>query len=263
MSFIPKQIETKGSIKLVNNNYEIIMASFTDHVYIKVTNLINYSAYESTIHSYDSTHECVKTLKNLWNIFVKAFEMMNKYEVNILNPNMEALDNEYVILKLLEQHNNIVLTIYYNLAISFEFNITLNKIKFEDSISDLTKVKYELKFKDKQIDELQNKVIELENKLNKIKSEGSINDITKVKYDLSLLVETKEESKDKQIDELQNKLNNVFNYLSKIPVHGHQIDSTVVTLNSTKDIDISGYFNLKKLIVESYNSVSESAEYNT
>ena len=32
------------SIKLVNNNYEIIMASFADHVYIKVTNLINYSS---------------------------------------------------------------------------------------------------------------------------------------------------------------------------------------------------------------------------
>ena len=52
MSFITKQSETNGSllgkqvdkrsIKLVNNNYEIIVASFTDHVYIKITNLINY-----------------------------------------------------------------------------------------------------------------------------------------------------------------------------------------------------------------------------
>ena len=214
MSFIPKQIETKGSVKLVNNNYEIIMASFTDHVYIKVTNLINYSAYESTIHSYDSTHSCVKTLKNLWNIFVKAFEMINKYEVNILNPDMDELYNEYVILKLLEQHNNIVLTIYYNLVISFEFNITLNKIKSEGLIMDITKIKYDFK----QITKLQAKVGGLETK----------------------------------VDELENKLNIVFSCLSKIHVHGHQIDSTVLTLNITKDVDISVYFNLKELITISY-----------
>jgi hypothetical protein len=195
------------SIKLVNNNYEIIVASNTDNLYIKVTNLINYSSYESTILSYDIYIECVKTLKNLWNIIVKAFEMMNKYEVNILNPNIETLDNDYVILKLLEQNNNIVLTIYYNLSISFEFNITLNKIISEDSICDLTKIKYDLKSKDKRIDELQNKV-----------------------------------------DKLENKLNYVLDYLYK-----NKIDSTVIFLNSIKDIDISIYINLNKLIVGSHD----------
>ena len=90
---------------------------------------------------------------------VKAFVIMNKYEVNILNPNIDELDNEYVILKLLEQHNNIVLTVYYNFAISFEFNITLNKIKSEnnDSLFSL----YELV---------------------RVKTESNVSDLTKVKY---------------------------------------------------------------------------------
>ena len=195
------------SIKLVNNNYEIIVASFTDNVYIKITNLINYSSYESTIHSYDSTHECVKTLKNLWNIIVKAFEMMNKYEVNILNPNIDELDNEYVILKLLEQHNNIVLTIYYNLAMIFEFNITLNKIKSEGSIIDITKVKYDLENKDKQITKLQSEVVELKNELNNI----------------------------------FNYLSKIPVYGNQID------STVVTIPHITKEVDISIYFNLKQL----------------
>ena len=146
------------SIKLINNNYEIIVASFADHIYIKTTNLINYSSYESKIYSYDITSECVKTIKNLWNIIVKAFLMIDKYEINILDPQIDKMESEYVVLKLLEQQNNIVLTICYNIALNFEFNITLNKIKSESSICDLTKIKYELESKDKQINELQKKL---------------------------------------------------------------------------------------------------------
>jgi hypothetical protein len=144
MSLPAMQVQTKGSlpamqegsIQLVKNNYEIIVASFVDHVYVKVTNLINYSSYESKIHSYDSTHEYIKTTKDLWNIIKRAFKIIECKNINILKPPNLDKDEDFICLKLSEQNNNIVLTIYYNLVISFEFNITLNKIKSESSIID-------------------------------------------------------------------------------------------------------------------------------
>jgi len=190
------------SIKLINNNYEIIVASFADHIYIKTTNLINYSSYESKIYSYDITSECVKTIQNLWNIIVKAFLMIDKYEINILDPQIDKIVSEYVVLKLLEQQNNIVLTICYNIVLNFEFNITLNKIKSESSICDLTKIKYDLESKDKQINELQKK---LNNDLES--RDKQINELQKkLNNDL--------ESRDKQINELQKKLNSVYDFVS-------------------------------------------------
>ena len=158
------------SLQLINHNYEIIVASFADHIYVKVTNLINYSSFENKIHGYDITSECVKTIKNLWNLFERSFDMINDNEVNILNPDFNTLPDDYIILKLLEQQNNVVLTIYYNIALNFEFNITLNKIKSEDSICDLTSVKYDIKNKDKQIKNLQSKVSKLESEITNIYS---------------------------------------------------------------------------------------------
>ena len=170
MSLPAMQVETKGSIQLVKNNYEIIFASFVDHVYVKVTNLINYSSYESKIHSYDSTHEYIKTTKDLWNIIKRAFKIIECKNINILEPPNLDNDEDFIWLKLLEQHNNVVLTVYYNIAMSFEFNITLNKIKSEGSIIDLTKVKYEMENKDKQIKNLQSKVSKLELEMTNIYS---------------------------------------------------------------------------------------------
>lgn len=39
------------SIKLINNKYGLIMTLFEDHVYIKITNLINYASFESNFYS--------------------------------------------------------------------------------------------------------------------------------------------------------------------------------------------------------------------
>ena len=61
------------SIQLINSNYEFILESFIDHIYIKIINLINYSSYDKYIYSNDINHECIKTLKNLHNIIIKAF----------------------------------------------------------------------------------------------------------------------------------------------------------------------------------------------
>ena len=118
------------SIKLVNNNYELIATLFENYIYIKITNLINYNTFESNIYGYDITHEYVKTIQNLMNVIIKSFHIMNKFNINILDPDIKILNNdEYIVLKLFEQHNNIVLTIYYNMAMEFEFNITLKKIE--------------------------------------------------------------------------------------------------------------------------------------
>ena len=151
---------------LINNNYELIIALFEDHVYIKITNLINYASFESNIYSYDITHENVKTIKNFWNILSKGFQIMDTYNVNILDPDIKIFNGaEYIILKLLEQCDNIVLTIYYNFVMCFDFNVTLKKIKSDNSNCDLTKMKYELERKDKQIKELQKGYAELLNRV--------------------------------------------------------------------------------------------------
>ena len=166
------------SIKLINSNYEFILESFTDHIYIKITNLINYLSYDKYIYSYDINYEwnssalhClvkdlsgrIKTLKNLWNIIVKAFEIVDKYNVNILEPDLTIFENDYIVFKLLEQQNDIVLTVYYNMIINFEFFITLNKVTSDDLIYDLSVIQNDIQYKDKQIFQLQNEVIRMFN----------------------------------------------------------------------------------------------------
>ena len=155
------------SIQLVKNNYEIVVASFVDYIYIKVTNLINYSSYENKIHIYDITSDCVKTIKNLWNIFERLFTIIKDLDIDILNPNFDNIE-DYIVLKLLEHQNNVVLTIYYNIALSFEFTTTLNKIKCESSICDLNKVKCDMDRKDIQIKDLHSKVTQLQTEITNI-----------------------------------------------------------------------------------------------
>ena len=157
------------SIKLINHNYELIVSSFENRIYIKITNLITWTAFESNIYSYDIVYECVRTIENLLNIFVKGFQIMDKFNVDILNPDIKIFNNDdYIVLKLLERHNDIILTIYYNLAMNFKFNINFKKIQDSNSNCNLVKLQSELEYKNKEIIELQIKLNDKDAQLNEL-----------------------------------------------------------------------------------------------
>ena len=73
--------------------------------------------------------------------------MIDKY--NVLEPDLTIFKNDYIVFKLLEQQNDVILTVYYNMTINFEFFITLNKIKSDDLIYDIEKINKSLNCKQK------------------------------------------------------------------------------------------------------------------
>jgi len=185
------------SIKLINHNYELIVASFENQIYVKITNLITWYTFESNIYSYDIINEYVRTIENLFNVFCKCFKFMDKFKIDILNPNIKTFNNndDYIVLKLLEQHDNIILTIYYNLTIRFEFNIELKKIQNSDCKNKvITQLQIKLNNKDIQLNELQNKINVQNDDYNKLQ-----NSLNESQFKLDKL--------QNRLDELQNNSN--------------------------------------------------------
>lgn len=168
------------SIQLVNNNYKIIVNLVEDYLYIKVTNCILLTSYDVEILSYDITSEYIKTIENLWDILKRSFKMMDKLYINILNPafagkrpdikQFNENNDDYIVLKLLENNDNIVLTIYYHIVIKFEYNITLTKMKSDISMHDphgsCIEISDDFDKKNKEIMELSKKLLDHEQKLN-------------------------------------------------------------------------------------------------
>jgi len=212
------------SIKLLNNNYEIIATSFPDHVHIKISNLLTYSTYEYQLNSNDISNERIRNVEDIWYIFVKAFLLIDEYKVNILDPQIGNIGKNYVVLKLFEYSEHINLTIYYNIEFGFEFNVTLKKINCKYSIYNLLdKIKYCLECKEKQIDESQDKTEIITSLLDKIKIDLENQDyqIDKLHDELNLVKILLNEAKmgikwrDIQINELQTKINTFSTFYNK------------------------------------------------
>jgi hypothetical protein len=156
-------------MNLINNNYEITIISHVDHIYLCVKNLISLNYYETIIHSYDLTSLEVRTINELSNIFNRACKYIEEHDINISDPNLclktesefEKTNNDYIVFKLLEQSDAIILTVYYNIIICFELNFHLNKVKTDNSLSDKTEINFELESDNNQITELKNQITEL------------------------------------------------------------------------------------------------------
>lgn len=63
------------------NNYELIVTLYTDHVYIKVTNIINYLSYDKKIFSYEIIDKYINTLKDFMIVLLKHFKLWNNIKL--------------------------------------------------------------------------------------------------------------------------------------------------------------------------------------
>jgi hypothetical protein len=152
-------------------SYNIFVTKYDDNIYIKITNISNFSTYEKRMYSYDITNlEYVKSLTNLYNVLKNALEYMDRAEEDILNPDLTLGEDEgdLTALKIIEGSDNIRLMVYYRYVIHFDFEIKLQQINGNIEMSAITCLKCEMAKKDICINNLTKRLNDLTTKFDRL-----------------------------------------------------------------------------------------------